>query len=89
MEIKKKATAGTLESSDVYVEIEPGNGIVEISLSSVVMGQFGEKIRETVADTLLNMGVTNAKISLNDRGAVDCVLRARIETAVKRGGEQI
>lgn len=89
MEIKKRATAGTLESSDVYVEIEPGNGIVEISLSSVVMGQFGEKIRETVADTLLNMGVTNAKISLNDRGAVDCVLRARIETAVKRGGEQI
>ena len=33
MEIKKIASAGTMESSDVYVEIEPGNGQLEICLA--------------------------------------------------------
>ena len=44
MEIKQIASAGTMESSDVYVEIEPGNGKLEISLESVVAQQFGEAI---------------------------------------------
>ena len=32
MEIKKPAMAGTLESSDCQVTVEPGNGSVEFSL---------------------------------------------------------
>ena len=44
MEIKKLATAGTMESSDAYVEIEPGNSGINIHLESVVAEQFGEEI---------------------------------------------
>ena len=36
MEIKKPAMAGTLESSDCQVTVEPGNGSVEFSLESAV-----------------------------------------------------
>jgi len=83
-EIIRKATAGTMESSDAYVEIEPGKG-VEIQLESVVEAQFGESILSTVKDVLKECGVENARVHIADRGALDCVIRARVETAVMRG----
>ena len=87
MEIQKIAIAGTMESSDVYVELEPGNGEIEISLESVVAKQFGDAIRETVLEVLREQGIQSAKVRIVDRGALDCVIRARVETAVLRGKE--
>ena len=85
MEIKKIASAGTMESSDVYVEIEPGNGQLEICLESVVKVQYGAAIEATVRDVLNELEVADACVRVNDRGALDCVIRARVETAVLRG----
>ena len=85
MEIIKKASAGTLESSDVYVEIEPGSRGIQLTLDSVVEQQFGQSIRALVQEVLPELGVTDANISIADRGALDCVIRARVETAVMRG----
>ena len=87
MDIQKKASAGTLESSDVYVEIEPGKGI-DIFVDSVVQGQFGEDIRQVVQQVLQEQNVENASLRVLDRGALTCVLRARVETAILRGKEQ-
>lgn len=84
MDIKKRASAGTMESSDAYVEIEPGTGIA-ITLESVVEGQFGAAIRRAVAEVLEEQGVENAAVHVVDRGALECVLRARVEAAVLRG----
>ena len=84
--IVKSACAGTLESSDVYVEIAPARG-VEIELDSVVGEQFGAGIRSSAEAVLKSFGITGAKLSLKDRGALDCVIRARVETAVRRGME--
>ena len=85
MDIIKKASAGTLESSDVYVEIEPGTQGIRLTLESVVEQQFGESIRSLVREVLAEYGVTDANITIADRGALDCVIRARVETAVMRG----
>ena len=87
MEIKKLATAGTMESSDAYVEIEPGNGQVQVILESVVAQQFGDAIRNVVMEVLQEQNVDNANVRVVDRGALECVLRARVETAVLRGKE--
>lgn len=84
-EIVRCASAGTLESSDVYVEIEPSGSGLEIRLESVVQGQFGDQIRAVVQEVLDGCGVKTAKVAVKDRGALDCVIRARVETAVKRG----
>lgn len=84
MEIKKAAAAGTMESSDVYVEIEPGKGI-QIQLESVVLAQYADAIEKAVREVLLEQGVENACIRVTDRGALDCVIRARVETAIHRG----
>ena len=45
MDIIKSASAGTMESSDAYVEIEPADSL-EVQLESVVQEQFGEDIRK-------------------------------------------
>lgn len=85
MEIIRNASAGTMESSDAYVEIEPGTDGVKLQLESVVMAQFGEEIERTVRQTLANLKVKNANVRVIDRGALECVLRARVETAALRG----
>ena len=85
MEIKLSASAGTMESSDAYVEIEPGTDGVKLQLESVVMGQFGETIEKAVRNVLQELNVENANVRVVDRGALECVIRARVETAVLRG----
>jgi len=82
--IEKMAVAGTLESSDVYVELSPCDSGIEIELDSVVLDQFGESIRKSVQEVLEENGVQSARISLVDRGALACVIRARVETAIAR-----
>ena len=86
MQIVKNASAGTMESSDAYVEIRPGNGI-DVQLESKVALQFGDSIRQVVKEVLGELGVENAHIRIVDRGALECVIRARVETAVLRGKE--
>ena len=82
--IVKRAVAGTMESSDVFVELEPSESGIEIDLDSVVIHQFGDDIRRVVGEVLNEPGVEQAKIHLVDRGALDCVIRARVETAILR-----
>ena len=83
MEILKSATAGTLESSDALVTVEPGEGI-ELELSSSVINQYGRQIRATILETLDRLQVQNARVTVVDKGALDCTLKARVECAVFR-----
>ena len=86
MEIQKPAVAGTLESSDAQVTVEPGEGSLELDLSSSVMNQYGRQIKATVLETLERLGVTDARVTVVDKGALDCTLKARVECAVFRSG---
>ena len=88
MEIRKPAVAGTLESSDCMVTVEPGEGKVDFTLDSAVAHQFGDQIRKVALETLSNLGVDNVKISIVDKGALDCTIKARIEGAVYRSVDQ-
>ncbi|MBE6639704.1 MAG: citrate lyase acyl carrier protein [Ruminococcaceae bacterium] len=85
MKILKVACAGTLESSDTYVELEPCEEL-DITIESVVEKQFGDRIEQAVKEVLAEHGVECAKIRVIDRGALDCTIRARVETAVLRAG---
>lgn len=89
MEITRCASAGTMESSDAYVEIAPGTDGIRLELESVVMAQFGEAIEGAVRQVLQELDVENADVRVVDRGALECVIRARVETAVLRGKEKV
>lgn len=84
MEIKKAAMAGTLESSDAQITVEPCTNGIEISIESSVIHQFGREIKATVEETLKRLSVTNAKVTVVDKGALNCTLKARTECAVYR-----
>mgnify|MGYP005939245431 CR=1 FL=1 len=89
LKLKKAAVAGTLESSDCQVTVEPGNGSVEFNLESAVINQYGNQIRKVVLQTLENLDVKDVKISVVDKGALDCTIKARVEGAVFRSVDQI
>jgi|LFRM01.1.fsa_nt_gb citrate lyase subunit gamma (acyl carrier protein) len=86
--IVKSAVAGTLESADVQLMIDPNpdQGLT-IDLKSSVYDQYGRQIREVVEKTLKNLGVTNAKVMVTDQGALDCTIIARTVAAVHRAAE--
>lgn len=84
LEQVKPASAGTMESSDVMVELEPAESR-QILLTSVVEAQFGDSIRALAEEMLDAAGLDRVCLRIDDRGALECVLRARIETAILRG----
>ncbi|MBQ7216234.1 MAG: citrate lyase acyl carrier protein, partial [Synergistaceae bacterium] len=46
MELKTVGTAGTLESSDVMITLEPAtSGGIDLSLESSVLNQYGRQIK--------------------------------------------
>lgn len=87
MELKVVASAGTLESSDIQIIIEPATAGIEITLESTVMAQFGEAIEKVIRETLQSLGVVNAKVFANDKGAIDPVIKSRVQTAVYRAAQ--
>jgi citrate lyase acyl carrier protein len=88
MVIVNPAVAGTLESSDVQVTVEPGEGDVVIDLSSSVMNRYGRRILEVVRETLDRLEVRSGRFTVVDRGALDATIKARVECAVFRANGQ-
>lgn len=87
MKIRKKATAGSLESSDVLVTVQPNNDGVKINIESDVKTQYGDKIKLVIKEIIKNFEVDNVYIKANDKGALDYAIRARTETAIKRAAK--
>jgi citrate lyase subunit gamma (acyl carrier protein) len=84
--LKQTGQAGTIESSDILITVAPavpGSGIV-IDLTSPVMKKYGRQIREVITATITAFGVEDAVVQANDKGALDCTIRARSEAAVGR-----
>jgi len=86
MDIKKEAVAGSLESSDCLVMIRPSD-LLQVDLESLVQEKYGSQILQLVEETLKELNITSGYLKINDRGALDYCLRARVKSAVKRGCE--
>ena len=84
MTIDKSAVAGTLESSDAQITVEPSADGLTLDITSSVMNQYGRQIKATVLDTLERLDVKSGHVTVVDKGALDCTLKARVECAVFR-----
>ena len=88
MELKKPAVAGTMESSDIMVMLRPNEGRgSEIDIQSDVKATFGEAIEATIREVLEDFGVNDAMVAVVDKGALDFVIRARMQCAICRAAE--
>ncbi len=86
------AVAGSLESSDIMITVSPRKGGVSIRLDSSVEQLYGDSIRALMAQVAAEQGVANADIQAVDHGALDCTIRARLTTALRRAsgeGERV
>ncbi len=88
MEIKHGAVAGTLESSDIMITVLPGTEGIRLSLTSSVEQYYGDAIRETMRAVLQEYGIDHAEVEAVDHGALDCTIRARMTTAIRRACEE-
>lgn len=82
----KQAQAGTFESSDILILVEPvadGTGRL-IELKSPVIQQFGDSIKEEINMVLDEYHVNNVRLICNDKGALSATIAARTETAIRR-----
>ena len=88
MKIIKTGVAGTMESSDIIVTIEPKETSgVELELESDVMQQFGKQIEKVIRETLDELGVSAAYVNAVDKGALDCTVAARTMAAAYRAAD--
>ena len=86
MKLTGKGRAGTLESGDILIEVEPTQGETEILLRSSVMRLYGQQIREVLLLTLAELDLQGVLLAAQDKGALDCTIKARLLTAIARVG---
>lgn len=85
MKLIKTGKAGTLESSDVMITISQNmDKGIDLHLTSIVEKRFGKHIEELIRSVLSKLGVERAVVEVDDRSALDCVIVARLKTAVYR-----
>ncbi len=68
--------------------MEAGDGGVEFELESAVINQYGNQIKKVAMETLRNLDIDSVKLTIVDKGALDCTIKARIEAAVYRSLQQ-
>lgn len=71
----------------MLVRVNPARTL-KLDVKSSVMGQFGDDIRRVVTDQLDRMGVTEGLVAVDDKGALEFVIRARVQGAVLRGSDE-
>ncbi|ATG97745.1 citrate lyase acyl carrier protein [Mesoplasma lactucae] len=88
MKITKKAMAGSVESGDILVTLEPSTtDKLDIVLTSTFDKQYHKNILDVAEQQLAALNITSGKVILNDQGALPGAIRARIITAVDRMGD--
>lgn len=89
MKITKSGQAGSLESCDILISVEPtepGSG-VEINLDSPAYKQFGEQILGEIKEIVEKLNIQDVKIDAIDKGSLSYTIKARTETALLRAAE--
>lgn len=84
-----EATAGTAESGDARVTVGPGSGEgLSLELNGPSIARFGDEIRTIAMATLSALGVSDARVSIEEKGALDATIQARLAAACGRAADQ-
>ena len=90
MEIIKVGMAGTLESCDASVTVEPPGPSLAPGAPGLELAiecpdkRFSGHVTKAVRAALAEAGVVAARVSVRDRSALDCTIRARVLAACQR-----
>jgi citrate lyase subunit gamma (acyl carrier protein) len=91
LKLKKTAQAGSLESCDILITVEPGksgSGFI-LELESPSLSQFGDQIESEIKEMVDLLSIKDVKITAVDKGSLSYCIKARTETALRRAlGEE-
>ena len=82
----RAAQAGTVESNDIMISVSPaesGSGC-NVTLVSPVLKQYGRQITAAIEAVVKEKEIEDIIIHANDKGALDCTIRARLTVAIQR-----
>jgi citrate lyase subunit beta/citryl-CoA lyase len=83
--IAEAGNLGAKVRSDCHVRLElREEGGLEMKLKSKVESMYGKSLRTLIEKEIKFFGIENALIEVTDQGALELVLMARIEAAVKQ-----
>ncbi|HOI84786.1 MAG TPA: citrate lyase acyl carrier protein [Acholeplasmataceae bacterium] len=77
------ASAGTLSSNDCLITVEPADSLV-ITIESIVFDAFGDQIERVIQDVCKQLKIKKMKVLVQDKGALDYTIKARLITAIHR-----
>lgn len=88
MNLVHQGMAGTSESGDARVTVipKPGEGL-SLQLSGPSIARFGDDIREVAMATLSALGISDARVSIDEKGALDATIQARLAAACGRAAD--
>ncbi|AKT52107.1 citrate lyase ACP [Arsenicicoccus sp. oral taxon 190] len=73
------------ESPGRQAEVSPEEPeTLDVIVTSAVMAQFGHQIRAVVDEVLAALEVTAGQVVVDDKGALDWAIRARLQAALLR-----
>jgi citrate lyase subunit gamma (acyl carrier protein) len=88
VEIRRFAQCGSLESSDLLVQIKPNEGGLALDIESKVAVEYGTSLDRKIREILARYEIDNAHVHIQDQGALDFAIEARLETALKRASSK-
>jgi citrate lyase subunit gamma (acyl carrier protein) len=87
MKILKRSIAGTLESCDIQIHVNPHSGR-KVTLDSPVAHLYEEHILGLIDKLLNDFNVEDVSVHAIDKGALDCTIKARVACALTRASEE-
>jgi citrate lyase subunit gamma (acyl carrier protein) len=78
-----------MKNSDAHVSVEIGGQGIRVEIISKIKSLFGKHMECAVRDACADIGVENAEIIVQDFGALDFIIKARVKTALKRARRQV
>jgi citrate lyase subunit gamma (acyl carrier protein) len=75
--------AGTLESNDAIITVKPA-AVLSIVIKSVVDAFYHDQIEQVIRMTLEERNLEKISVLVEDKGALDYAIKARLLTAIDR-----
>lgn len=72
-----------MDSNDCLITVKPSKQR-EIVIESIVYHQFKDQIEKVINDTLDALNISFIHVHIQDKGALDYAIKARLITAIKR-----
>lgn len=83
MKLFQTGTAGTLESSDCMAIVFPSDSF-SLEYNGANRAIFAKRTEMLVRGVLEANGISGAGVVIQDQGAIEITIKARLETALRR-----